>query len=112
MVNSADLYFELWISFASLLRSYTAAHGLHSGRLSTVDSSNEKIAVRDGEKWLILTRNHAIVTWTRENGGMGTFEFTNSGHLRASESEEAMDLAAERLARDLMADPAGTNHGD
>jgi hypothetical protein len=111
-VSFDSLYVELWTSFASLLRSYTAAHGLHSHQFASVDSSNEKIELVHGKKRLILTRNHANVTWTRENGSMGTFELTISGHLRASESEEAMDLGAERMARELMADPTGTQSGD
>jgi hypothetical protein len=111
-IEDAHLYVELWTSFASLLQSYSAAHGLGSGSLATVDSTNEKIALRQGEKWLILTRNHAIVTWTRENGSMGTFELSTSGHLRTSKGEEAMDFAAERMARKLMLDPIATNRGE
>jgi hypothetical protein len=111
-INLANLYVELWTSLASLLRSYTAVHGLHSSQSATVDSTNEKITARYGKKWLILTRNHAIVTWTRENGSMGTLELSNSGNLRASKGEEAMDLAAERWARELMLGPNGTNRGD
>jgi hypothetical protein len=33
---------------------------------------------------------------------MGTLEFTESGTLRSASHEEAMDLAAEQWARDLM----------
>jgi hypothetical protein len=109
-IHCANLYAELWTSLASLLRSYTAVHGLHSGARASVHSTNEKITARNGKKWLILTRNHAIVTWTRENGSMGEVELTNSGNLRASKYEEALDLAAERWARELMLDPAGTGH--
>ncbi len=93
---------ELWTSLASLLRSYTAAHGLHSNREATVELTEEKITVRHGKKWLCLDRNHAILTWTRENGSMGTLELTESGTLRSGAQEEAMDLAAEQWARDLM----------
>jgi hypothetical protein len=111
-INYANLYAELWTSLASLLRSYTAVHGLHRGSQATVHSTNEKITARHGKKRLILTRNHAIVTWTRENGSMGTLELTGSGNLRASEIEEAMDFAAERWARELMLDPSGANRGE
>lgn len=93
---------EFWISLASLLRSYTAVHGLHSRREAAVELTEEKITVRYNEKWLRLDRNHAILTWTRENGSMGTLELTESGTLRSGTQEEAMDLAAEQWARELM----------
>jgi len=96
------LYAELWTSLASLLRSYIAAHGLHSKREAIVELSEETIIVRHGEKWLRLIRNHAILTWTRENGSMGTMELTESGSVRSATHEEAMDLAAEQWARELM----------
>jgi hypothetical protein len=93
---------EFWISLASLLRSYTAAHGLPSKREATVELTGEKITVRHGKKWLRLDRNYAILTWTRENGSRGTLELTEAGTLRSETQEEAMDLAAEQWARDLM----------
>lgn len=96
------LYAELWISLASLLRSYTAAHGLHLKREAKVELSDETITVRHGKKWLRIIRNHAILTWTRENGSMGTMELTESGNLRDGNHEEAMDLIAEQWARDLV----------
>lgn len=97
-----QLFAELWISLASLLRSYTAAHGLHLKREAAVELTGEEINVRHGEKWLRLIRNHAILTWTRENGSMGTLELTESGTLRSNTHEEAMDLAAEQWAREIM----------
>jgi len=96
------LYSELWTSLASLLRSYTAVHGLHSKREAAVELTEKEITVFHKEKWLRLERNHAILTWARENGNMGTLELTESGTLRSETQEEAMDLAAEQWARDLM----------
>ena len=97
------LWAELWISLASLLRSYTAAHGLHLKREAVVELTDEQITVRHGEKWLrLIRRSTQIVTWTRENGTMGTLELTESGTLRSSTNEEAMDLAAEQWAREIM----------
>jgi len=111
-INLASLYAELWTSLASLLRSYTAVHGLHNGSQANIHSTIDTITARHGKKSLILTRNYEIVTWTRENGSMGTLELTISGNLQASENEEAMDLAAERWARELMLDPSGANGGE
>jgi hypothetical protein len=102
VISDEHLYVELWTSLASLLRSYTAAHGLHRGHHARVESSEDKITARHGEKQLILTRNHQSVTWTRENGDNGTLGLTENGHLRGLSSEEAMDLAAEHWARELM----------
>lgn len=96
------LWAELWTSLASLLRSYTAAHGLHQKREASVELTGEEITVSHGEKWLRLIRSHAILTWTRENGSMGTLELTESGTLRSATHEEAMDLAAEQWAREIM----------
>lgn len=93
---------ELWISLASLLRSYTAAHGLHGNRLAVVEANEEEITVRHEEKWLRLERAGAIVTWTRENRSSGIMEFLDSGRLRSGASEEEMDMAAEAWARELM----------
>ena len=97
-----QLFAELFTSLASLLRSYIAVHGLHAKREATVEQTEDKITVIHNEKWLRLTRNHAILTWMRENGTMGTLELTKSGTLRGDNGDEAMDLAAEQWARDLM----------
>ena len=98
----AEVYSELWISLASLLRSYTAAHGLHGNRHATVETGEERIMARCGDKWLRLERAGAIVTWTRENGSSGRMEISETGRLRSGTSEEEMDLAAEAWARELM----------
>jgi hypothetical protein len=101
-IRDEHLYTELWISLASLLRSYTAAHGIHNNRHATTEADDEKIFVRHEEKWLRLTRNGAILAWTRENRTSGTMELTEAGHLRNETTEEAMDMAAEAWARELM----------
>jgi hypothetical protein len=96
------LYAELWTSLASLLRSYAALHGLHSNRVTIIDESERRITLRHHEKLLILTRSHAIVTWTRENRERGTLELTEAGTLRGPSSEEPMDLFVEQWVRELM----------
>ncbi len=104
-IQDARIHAELWVSLASLLRSYTAAHGLHGDRQATVELGEHKIMVRHGEKWLALDRNGAIVAWKRENGSGGTLELTAHGRLRGPAIEEEMDLAAEAWARGLMGEP-------
>jgi hypothetical protein len=97
------LYRELWVSLASLLRSYTAAHGLNGNRQATVELGEDRILVRHGEDWLSLARTGAEVNWQREDGRQGKLEFTEHGRLlEAGAGEEEMDMAAERWARELM----------
>jgi hypothetical protein len=99
------VYAEFWVSLASLLRSYTAAH-----RQATVELGEERITVRHAEKWLDLQRTGDRVNWLRENGQSGVLRLTEAGTLRsvldagqdAGGDEEEMDMAAEAWARELM----------
>lgn len=88
---------------ASLLRSYTAAHGLNQDRQATVELGEKRITVRHGENWLDLRRDGSTVTWQRENGNSGELELTEAGTLRSGKAhEEELDMAAEAWARELM----------
>ena len=102
----AQLYVELWVSLASLLRSYTAAHGLNGNRQATVELGEERITVRHGDGWLKLERSGSHVSWKREDGRSGTLEMTEAGQLRSGldegGGEEEMDMVAEAWARELM----------
>ena len=103
MTLTAQVYGELWVSLASLLRSYTAAHGLNGNRQATVELGEVEITVRHGNAWLSLSRSGAQVRWQREDGSSGTLELTEAGRLRsANGEEEEMDMAAESWARELM----------
>jgi hypothetical protein len=103
-IDKADdsLYAELWISLASLLRSYTAVHGLHFKKLAEIETDQHRIAARCGDKWLELRREGTVVAWTRENESNGVLELTDHGRLRGPEGDEEMDMAAEAWARELM----------
>jgi hypothetical protein len=111
--NPEQLYVELWVSLASLLRSYTAVHGLNGKRQATVELGEERITVRCGEAWLDLQRDGAKVNRQREDGRKDILEFTEAGLLKSRDPrsqnrdrghpcEEEMDMAAERWARELM----------
>jgi len=103
MIDSSEqVYIELWVSLASLLRSYTAAHGLNGNRQATVELGEERITVRHGNAWLELERQGAQINWRRENGQGGVLELTEAGRLREGQREEEMDMAAEAWARELM----------
>ena len=104
VAHNPQVFAELWISLASLLSSYTAAHGLITNRQATVDLGENKITVRHGKKWLRLKRMGAAVTWTRENKESGTLELTEHGRLRGPAGEQELDMIAEAWARELMQD--------
>lgn len=100
--HGEQLFAELWVSLASLLRSYTAAHGLNGDRQATVELGEEQITVRQGNAWLDLRRNDAHIIWKRDDGRSGMLQMTEAGRLRGEAGEEEMDMAAEAWARELM----------
>ncbi len=93
---------EIWISLGSLLRSYTALHGLSGNRQAEFEQDDERIVARNGEKWIELRRTGSTVAWQRGDGSKGTLELTETGRLRSGTGEEEMDMAAEGWARELM----------
>jgi hypothetical protein len=110
-IDSAEpVYAELWISLASLLRSYTAVHGLRGNRMALIEADRSLIVAQHGEKQLKMRRTGAVVNWMRENGVSGELEMTLHGRLRENGTnrlddgagEEEMDMAAEAWARELM----------
>ena len=98
---TAQLWAELWVSLASLLRSYTAVHGLNRRDQATVELGEERITVRVSERWLRLDRNAANVSWSRENCANGAMSLTENGRLKSETGEEELDMQAEAWAREL-----------
>lgn len=106
---SEQLWREFWISLASLLRSYTAAHGLNRKHQATVELGDEHVIVRTADRWLRLDRANSEIIWSREDGSKGLMRFTIEGRLQThvgdkehQDREEEMDLQAELWARELM----------
>ena len=97
-----ELFRELWVSLASLLRSYTAVHGLSGNRQAAIEHDELRMLVRHGKQWLELNRIGSTVLWTRTDGSHGTLELTETGRLRSEAGEEEMDMVAEGWARELM----------
>jgi hypothetical protein len=103
-----QLFGEFWISLASLLRSYTALHGMSTKRQANVEQDTNRIRATCNNAWLELKREGATVQWQCADGQSGTMEFTEAGRLRSiglglrKLDEEEMDMTAERWARDLM----------
>jgi len=80
---------ELWTSWASLLRSYAAAHGLNSKHHAVVEVGADEITLRVASRWLRFT--HETI---QDSEGNQTVKLNGIA--------EEMDLAAERLAREMM----------
>lgn len=99
------VYSELWISFASLLKVYTAAHGLNSGVEAEVEckANSIEVQVRSRNRWLRLVLNGADGVWNREDGTEARFVLLLNGNIAVEAgAEEEMDTIAEQLAREIM----------
>ncbi|MBS1823287.1 MAG: transcriptional regulator [Acidobacteria bacterium] len=95
------LHNELWTSWASLLRSYAAAHGLNSRHHAVVEVGADEITLRVADRWLRFT--HDLIEDTE--GKRSAFSLQEDGTVKLNGNTEEMDLAAERLAREMMSEP-------
>ena len=89
---------ELWTSWASLLRSYAAAHGLNSRHHAVVEVGADEITLRVASRWLRFTHE----TMQDSDGNESTFALQEDGTVKMNGIAEEMDLAAEKLAREMM----------
>jgi hypothetical protein len=89
---------ELWTSWASLLRSYAAAHGLNNRHHAVVEVGADEITLRVAGQWLRFTHEQV----EDSNGNRSAFALQEDGTVKLDETTEEMDLAAERLAREMM----------
>ena len=93
---------ELWTSFISLIRSYTAAHGLNGTRQAVLEVSEHYLLVRAGERLLTVRFDGQRGSWERESGTTTEFALDQHGRLVIDGEVEEMDIVAERLAREIM----------
>lgn len=97
-----QLHTELWTSWASLLRSYAAAHGLNTTHHAVVEVGPEEITLRVNSIWLLFKHR----TMQYSDGRKCAFALTEHGTVvigaGQNKTEEEMDIAAERLAREMM----------
>ena len=94
-----QLHTELWTSWASLLRSYAAAHGLNAPQHAVVEISAEELTLRVGPRWLCFTPT----TVEESHKPTRPFHLNENGTVTVDGNpEEEMDLAAERFAREIM----------
>ncbi|QMV17579.1 transcriptional regulator [Granulicella sp. 5B5] len=93
------LHIELWTSWASLLRSYAAAHGLNAKEHAVVEVSSEEITLRVGSRWMRFTADQV----ERSDGGTVSFALNEDGTVSVGGAPaEEMDMAAERFAREML----------
>jgi hypothetical protein len=97
-----QLHTELWTSWASLLRSYAAAHGLNATQHAVVEVSADEITLRVGSRWMQFRQNTIRV----DDGAAHSFALHEDGTISINQAmPEEMDLAAERLAREMLSEP-------
>jgi hypothetical protein len=93
---------ELWSSFVSLIRSYTAAHGLNGTRQAVLEVSEDHLLVRAGERLLTVSFAGQRGSFARESGPVMEFALDENGRVIINGDAEEMDMVAERLAREIM----------
>ena len=93
-----QLQHELWTSWASLLRSYAAVHGLGKDQHAVVEVSADAIIVRFGQRAARFTQDEYVAP----DGTVLPFALTVNGRAQAGDEEDEMDLVAERLASAII----------
>lgn len=89
---------ELWSSWAGVLRSYAAVHSLGRPFHAVVEVSAQEILLRYGTLWTRFTP----ASFESSTGLTGSFYLTVNGQVRMDGVEDEMDLAAERLSREII----------
>jgi hypothetical protein len=97
---------ELWTSFASVLRSYCAAHGLNSKNQAVVEVSANSITIRVAEHWTRINQTYGCGTVIFDQGEAMSFALNEDGTIKiGTNPPEDMDHAAERIAREILSTP-------
>lgn len=100
LTTAARVQAELWTSWASVLRSYAAVHGLHATQHAVVEVSRAEITLRVGPRWLRFTP--AAMEGSEQVASR--FALHEDGTVSVGDARpEQMDLAAEQLARAMFA---------
>jgi hypothetical protein len=97
-LDNERVHVELWTSFASMIRSYGAAHGLNSQHQAIVEVGSDLILLRVGNRWISFTSSEM----TEDTNRTLPFRLNMDGTVTIGEETEEMDMAAERLTRELM----------
>jgi hypothetical protein len=94
----SGLHTELWISWASLLRSYAAAHGLNRNNFAVLEFGEDEIILRFGPRWTRFTRTEQ----QSSDGRTTPFALNLDGTVTLNGKIEPIDFAAEQITRELM----------
>ena len=94
-----QLHRELWSSWAGVLRSYAAVHSLGRDQHAVIEVSDGEILLRYGARSLLF---HPTAM-REDNGPEIPFHLTVNGRAIVGATEDEMDLAAERLCREIIA---------
>jgi hypothetical protein len=85
-VGDEQVFKELWISFASLVRSYVAAHDLGriAGRAFVDDGNDDRLTVREEKKMLVIEFDAHTGTgeWTINEDEPGPERQLSNGEFR------------------------------
>lgn len=95
---SVHLLRELWTSWASMLRVYSAAHGLSSLHHAVVEVGAEEILLRVDQRWTRFTYDQQATS----DGQESVFALNEDGSVTIDDVTEEMDMAAERVARGMF----------
>lgn len=93
------LRIELWTSWASVLRSYAAMHGMNSIHHAVVEVSADSILLRVDTLWLRFTD----ILLQSSDGTELSFALNEDGTVTLGSETDEMDFTAERLTRKLFA---------
>lgn len=95
----SQLQTELWTSWASVLRSYAAAHGMSAKEHAVVEISADSIILRVGTRWMQFTPTEQSLS----DGATVPFALLEDGTVSSDNAPaEEMDMAAERFAREML----------
>jgi hypothetical protein len=99
LLTGDAVWVELWTSWASMLRVYAAAHGLTSEHHAVVEVGAEEIVLRVDTRWVRFTRDRR----SGSDGVTAPFELGVDGRVQIGNKTEEMDMAAEEVAREMLA---------
>ncbi len=96
---TSQLQAELWTSWASMLRVYSAAHGLNALENAVTEVSPDEIILRVGTRWL----RFSPAEMTSSDGTSLPFSLQDDGTvILGPGAPEDLDMAAERLTREML----------
>ena len=86
-----------------MLRVYAAAHGLTSTQHAVVEVGADEIILRVEPRWARFTHDRMATS----EGSTFPFSIAGDGSVTIGGDSEEMDMAAERVARELLLNAGG-----